>query len=396
MKTVEKAYEIDKISESLDWINLMSYDFHGSWESVTGHNAPLWRRPDDDEKNKKLNIEYVVNHWLNSGAPKEKLVMGLATYGRTFRLGKASKSSPGDPAVGPGEHGRFSAESGFFTYYEICKKINEDGWFMRYDRVQESAYAYKGEQWVSFDDIKTLKLKAEYLKELNLGGVMFWSLDTDDFNGEFCGQGKYPLIKSVLSVLSGNSSQENSFTETPVDTIEVEQAKYTTRKSAKKNRLSKEEIETLCFNGDGFYPDYESNCNQYYVCLFTEQNTEHANIRYLNCPGNLQFDMKLKACNFPGQVECQKTSAKKIERKTTKSPEKALRVCPHGDALYLIENSNCKKYYMCAFSGTAYETTYDFRCPGKQLFNVETQKCVTDYKCKPTELVLEEFNFHFN
>ncbi len=385
MSTVEKAYEIKKISESLDFINLMTYDFHGSWEYVTGHNAPLWHRIDEDEKAKELNVDYVVRHWLKSGAPKEKLILGLATYGRTFRLEKASESMPGDKAVGPGDLGRFSAEGGFLTYYEICKKVKEDGWFVRYDRDQATVYAHKGVQWVSFDDVSTLARKADYFKEMDLGGVMFWSLDTDDFKGEFCGQGKYPLIKSVLKALSGDSSLVDSFTETPLEVIQAEKEKLVTKPNSQINGLSVEEIEAICPDGDGHYSDFESDCDQYYVCSFTH-NIEHVNIKYLKCPENLKFDSILKTCNFADQVKCEKMGRKKIIKVTTNDDNnysgQDKRNCSNGDALYLIENTNCKKYYLCAFSGTEHELSYDFRCPSKRLFNVETQKCENDFKCK--------------
>ena len=39
--TIQKAYEISRIAKFLDWINLMTYDFHGSWESKTGHHAAM-------------------------------------------------------------------------------------------------------------------------------------------------------------------------------------------------------------------------------------------------------------------------------------------------------------------------------------------------------------------
>jgi chitinase len=35
-------------------------------------------------------------------------------------------------------------------------------------------YAYKGDQWVSFDDYQMIKHKSEYVKALGLGGAMIW------------------------------------------------------------------------------------------------------------------------------------------------------------------------------------------------------------------------------
>ena len=58
-------------------------------------------------------------------------------------------------------------------------------------------YAYSGDEWVSFDDIDTIKQKTEYLKSMELGGAMIWALDLDDFRGT-CGTGEtYPLLKTV-------------------------------------------------------------------------------------------------------------------------------------------------------------------------------------------------------
>ena len=41
---VEAGYEPGKISKYLDFINLMAYDYHGSWNKNTGHNSPLFAR----------------------------------------------------------------------------------------------------------------------------------------------------------------------------------------------------------------------------------------------------------------------------------------------------------------------------------------------------------------
>ena len=93
---------------------------HGSWEDSLGHNAPLKGREDDDEEQAALNLDFVVNYWLNNGAPKEKLILGLATYGRTFRLGKSNKNSPGSTAVGPGSPGKVKTTN---IVPKICQEI---------------------------------------------------------------------------------------------------------------------------------------------------------------------------------------------------------------------------------------------------------------------------------
>ncbi len=41
VKTIKKAYEISRISKSLDWINLMTYDLHGKWDPTTGHHTAM-------------------------------------------------------------------------------------------------------------------------------------------------------------------------------------------------------------------------------------------------------------------------------------------------------------------------------------------------------------------
>lgn len=45
--------------------------------------------------------------------------MGLATYGRTFKLIDPSNNTVGAPASGPGEAGKYTREPGFLSYYEV-------------------------------------------------------------------------------------------------------------------------------------------------------------------------------------------------------------------------------------------------------------------------------------
>ena len=61
-------------------------------------------------------------------------------------------------------------------------------------------YAYQGDQWVSFDDVASVRQKSEYVKTMELAGAMVWALDLDDFHNR-CGHEEYPLLKSINRVL---------------------------------------------------------------------------------------------------------------------------------------------------------------------------------------------------
>ena len=42
------GYDVPSLSRDLDFINVMTYDYHGHWDSKTGHVAPLYYHPRDD------------------------------------------------------------------------------------------------------------------------------------------------------------------------------------------------------------------------------------------------------------------------------------------------------------------------------------------------------------
>ena len=176
---------------------------------------------------------------VDSGSPSTKLVLGLGTYGRTFTLVNAANHDVLAPAKEAGVAGRATKEKGFLAYYEICDMLNKGGTRV-YNEDQQVPYAYWGDQWVGYDDTQSLKVKVSYrsfsyirivnslhyirleidilypkdsiyicqvdfIKEMKLGGGMFWALDLDDFKGKHCGQGKYPLITFVSESLKGKS-----------------------------------------------------------------------------------------------------------------------------------------------------------------------------------------------
>ena len=89
---------------------------------------------------------------MKNGVPAKKLILGVPLYGHTFTLDNPNNNKIGDPASTPGTAGPLTQEAGKLGYDEICKMIKEGGWKVQYQKDQEAPYAYKGNQWVGYDD----------------------------------------------------------------------------------------------------------------------------------------------------------------------------------------------------------------------------------------------------
>ncbi|CAC5392476.1 E3.2.1.14 [Mytilus coruscus] len=209
--TVEFAYEIDKISLYLDFINLMTYDFVEDYNTVTSHNSPF-----NDSAIFGFNVDYAVKMWLNGGAPKEKLIMGLPTYGRSFTLSNTMETGLGAPSIGRGTAGPYTREKSVLAYYEICSNIQTENWTEVWLDKQQVPYAYHGNQWVGFDNLRSIEIKVNYIISNNLGGAMVWAIDLDDFNG-ICGNGAYPLTSKMKNMFNASSQV---LTSRPISTTE--------------------------------------------------------------------------------------------------------------------------------------------------------------------------------
>merc|ERR1712168_1766162 len=199
-KIMDVGYDIPSIARDLDWINVMTYDYHGQWDKKTGHVAPFYGHPDDDYS--YFNANFTMNYWIESGAPPKKLVMGMPLYGQSFTLSNKKENGLNAPARDGGAAGPATRAKGFLAYHEICRNI-KNGWTVVKDDATPARmgpYAYKGDQWVGFDDTDMIRKKSEYIKEMGLGGGMVWALDLDDFKNK-CGEGRYPLMNTIREVL---------------------------------------------------------------------------------------------------------------------------------------------------------------------------------------------------
>ncbi|XP_034447107.1 chitinase-3-like protein 2 [Hippoglossus hippoglossus] len=200
-EVIDASYEVKNITKDLDFLNVLTYDFHGPWENVTGHHSPLYVGSHDTGDKIYYNTDSAMQYWVDKGASAHLLNLGLAAYGRAFSLSSAS-TDVGAPANGTGEEGCYTGEEGFWAYYETC--LYTKGEMVQRIPDQQVPYAITENQWVGFDDTRSISTKVSYLKAKNFGGAFVWSLDLDDFSGNFCNQSKSPFISHLNSLLVQN------------------------------------------------------------------------------------------------------------------------------------------------------------------------------------------------
>nr|ACP18829.1 chitinase 1 [Chrysomela tremula] len=195
--TLNTSYQISAISKIVDQLNVLSFDYHGSFDPYVGHVAPLYPSHLDQGTAVTTNVATTIQAYLNEGADSTKINLGIPTYGRSFTLSDKSNTSLYAPISGPGLPGPLTAQAGFLGYNEICRDYSS--WDSYWDDEQKATHIVHDNQWVGYEDVKSIQYKVEFAKSKNLGGIMVWSLDTDDFRG-VCGS-KYPLLNAVIENL---------------------------------------------------------------------------------------------------------------------------------------------------------------------------------------------------
>lgn len=177
--TYARNMDVPAISKVIDSMNIMTYDFNGAWSSQTGHNAPLYANPSDGDNT--WNSDYAVRTYMALGLPKDKLIVGLPMYGRSFA--GAAAGPDGDGAfqsfsdAGPG-----TWENGIMDYDDIMEKYLAQGdWARHWDHASRVPYIYSPSKkvFISYDDVESIAEKSRYINAMGVAGGMWWDLSSD-------------------------------------------------------------------------------------------------------------------------------------------------------------------------------------------------------------------------
>ncbi|XP_074558602.1 class V chitinase CHIT5-like [Curcuma longa] len=168
---VPRSYPVANMAAALDWINVMAYDLHGSWEpNTTGLHAALY-----DPTGAKVSASDGVTAWVSAGMPAAKIVLGMPLYARTWRLAHPDQHGVGAPAVGMGP-----GPNGILSYSQVVQFNPDNGATVIHDVNWGQAYSYAGTDWLGYDDAWTAETKVKYARGAGISGYFFWSIGQDD------------------------------------------------------------------------------------------------------------------------------------------------------------------------------------------------------------------------
>ena len=165
-------FDLSYLVQYVDWFGIMAYGMHGPWSSVSGHNAALYAPVGQNSVE-----NYTDNMIINKNIPADKIVMGIPFYGYSFESSSLGAANSGATDI---------------TYSNVLQKI-VDGWTYIWDDFAKVPYLVDPDQTkiLSFDDVRSVGLKCDYIKERNLAGTMIWEISQDYLAGD------QPLLETV-------------------------------------------------------------------------------------------------------------------------------------------------------------------------------------------------------
>ncbi|MBZ9630503.1 glycoside hydrolase family 18 protein [Salegentibacter sp. LM13S] len=164
--------ELDKIHPYLDFINIMSYDYQGGWNDSTSHHTNLYVSETDPDDYKQSTKTAVKEH-LETGIPSEKIVVGVAFYGRGWHETKNKNF---------GLHQKASGNAFSINYRELKDSIATGKYKRHWDKEAKAPFLWHEASgtFITYDDPESIKQKVKFIKDNNLGGAMFWQYHGDD------------------------------------------------------------------------------------------------------------------------------------------------------------------------------------------------------------------------
>lgn len=161
-----KKIEGRKVVELVDYIFVMGYDMHGSWDGYSDLTAPLYQLPGYSPQYKN-SVSDGVSAYLAAGIPAEKIVLGIPFYGYLYE---------GVRPEGQGLHSPF-VRARSISYDRVRQEyLNRPGMSGGFSEPAAVPWLYGDSLFISYEDARSVTAKAAWAGAGGLAGVGIWEL----------------------------------------------------------------------------------------------------------------------------------------------------------------------------------------------------------------------------
>ncbi len=175
-------YNLTKDQKYVNWFNVMTYDFHGVWDSITAHHTNVLSSPlDTTDNNIRSSFDKSVKYFMDTlHVNRDKIVPGAAFYGKCWF--NVDSVNNGLYQRGYDSAGVFNET---FSDYSNLKTLTSKGYKYHWDTLAMAPTLYNKKEKIfwTFDDPKSITLKERYVNAYNLRGLMIWEISGDDSTG---------------------------------------------------------------------------------------------------------------------------------------------------------------------------------------------------------------------
>ncbi|KAF1973227.1 putative glycosyl hydrolase, family 18 [Bimuria novae-zelandiae CBS 107.79] len=182
-----KSFPVKNMAKDLDYIVYMTYDLHGQWDYNNN-----WTSPGCENGNclrshvNETETKDALSMITKAGAVSNKVVVGVSSYGRSFKMQKAGCDSEmcrftGTPRISNANKGRCTDTAGYISNAEIKEILQGGNVNKQWTKEGSNMFVYNDTEWVAYMDDDMKEKRASVYDSYNFAGTSDWAVDLQDW-----------------------------------------------------------------------------------------------------------------------------------------------------------------------------------------------------------------------
>lgn len=185
-------YNLAELVRSVSFFSLMGYDMGGIWDERSLFQSQLYTDPNVmSQGSVNETVQYLLQYMA-----ADQLVLGMPSYGRSFKASGLYENATKCAKI----KGIQQNPKECLVYYN---ELPPSGYKEVYDETTGAVYARGPGGVITYDNYKSARLKAKYVKEHGLAGGFWWDSSGDDYSSE------RSLLLNFVDELGGLGALQN-------------------------------------------------------------------------------------------------------------------------------------------------------------------------------------------